>query len=138
VRSCWRSPAPTRQSRAFLASLGVAREVQQQPDTAFIEPQALRVLQQHRLYLHPGSTHTLYGQATARGGFLMKLRVPSNLDSLSPRERQIAELYARGSSYKQLAERLELVSATVRNHLQNIYAKLRVTNRDSLITMLEG
>jgi DNA-binding CsgD family transcriptional regulator len=72
------------------------------------------------------------------GGFFLRLRPHSELDTLSAREGQIARLYARGSSYKRLAEDLRLAPSTVRNHLQNIYAKLRVSDRDGLIATLES
>ena len=108
------------------------------PDTAFIEPEGLRLLNKGLPYRRAGSKYTLYGEVAQDGGFLLKLRPQSTLDTLSARELQIARLYARGSSYKQLAEELHVAPATVRNHLQNIYAKLRVSDRDSLNALLEG
>jgi DNA-binding CsgD family transcriptional regulator len=108
-----------------------------QPDTAFIEPAALRLLSKGLPYRRSGSEYTVYGDMSQDGGFLLRLRLRSELDTLSAREGQIARLYARGSSYKQLAEDLRLAPSTVRNHLQNIYAKLRVSDRDSLIALLE-
>jgi DNA-binding CsgD family transcriptional regulator len=109
-----------------------------QPGTSYIEPDALRLLNRGLPYRRAGSEYTVYGEMSQDGGFLLRLRPHSELDTLSARESQIARLYARGSSYKQLAENLCLAPATVRNHLQNIYAKLRVSDRDSLIAMLEG
>lgn len=45
-------------------------------------------------------------------------------EHLSARERQIAEAYAAGQSYRQIAEQLFIAPATVRTHLGTIYRKL--------------
>lgn len=45
-------------------------------------------------------------------------------------------MFARGASYKAIATELSLSPATVRNHLQNLYAKLGVTQRDELSALL--
>ncbi len=58
---------------------------------------------------------------------------PSAVDELlSPRERQIARLAARGGSARQIAARVAVREGTVRVHLRNIYAKLGVRSRAEL------
>jgi DNA-binding CsgD family transcriptional regulator len=109
-----------------------------QAGTSFIEPDALRLLNKGLPYRRSGSEYTVYAEVSQDGGFFLRLRPHSELDTLSAREGQIARLYARGSSYKRLAEDLRLAPSTVRNHLQNIYAKLRVSDRDGLIATLES
>ncbi len=54
------------------------------------------------------------------------------LSSLSPREHQIAEAFAGGESYSQIAERLHLAPTTVRTHLSTIYRKLGVSTKLAL------
>lgn len=49
--------------------------------------------------------------------------------SLTPRERQIASLVAQGNRYKEIAKRLRISDQTVRNHLRNIFDKLRINDR---------
>jgi DNA-binding CsgD family transcriptional regulator len=55
---------------------------------------------------------------------------------LTPREREILELVARGLTNAQVAERLWLSTGTVRKHLNNIYAKLGVPNRTAAASRL--
>jgi DNA-binding CsgD family transcriptional regulator len=51
------------------------------------------------------------------------------LESLSGREREVADLVADGSTNGQIAEALYLSPKTVETHLRNIFAKLRVSSR---------
>lgn len=55
---------------------------------------------------------------------------------LSPRERRVAALYAVGYSHKAIARELQLSPATVRNHLQRIYAKLGVNDKAQLAVLV--
>jgi DNA-binding NarL/FixJ family response regulator len=49
--------------------------------------------------------------------------------SLTPREREIADLVARGLSNKEIAIRLRVSPATIKNHVHNILQKLRLQRR---------
>jgi DNA-binding NarL/FixJ family response regulator len=55
------------------------------------------------------------------------------VDKLSQREHQIALLVAKGWTNSQVAAYLNLSEQTVKNHLQNIYRKLRLRNRVQLV-----
>ncbi len=57
---------------------------------------------------------------------------------LSKREREIAEAYARGESYHQVADQLGISPATVRTHLATIYRKLEVSSKIELFRALQG
>lgn len=50
-------------------------------------------------------------------------------DRISPREREILALLARGASNKEMARELKLAESTVKIHVQNILRKLNVTSR---------
>jgi DNA-binding NarL/FixJ family response regulator len=55
---------------------------------------------------------------------------PATLGSvLSEKEREIADLVGRGLRNKEIARRLGIVEKTVKNHLSNIFRKLKVDNR---------
>jgi DNA-binding NarL/FixJ family response regulator len=52
---------------------------------------------------------------------------------LSEREHEVLVLIARGHSNAEIAARLHISGKTVRNHITNIFAKLRVANRGEAI-----
>ncbi len=53
----------------------------------------------------------------------------SHPEQLSARELEIAEAFANGENYTQIAERLCIAPSTVRTHLSTIYRKLGVTSK---------
>ena len=76
--------------------------------------------------------------ATGRGAFSAEVtqilalgtdRPTSALETLTPREAEIAELLAKGRSNAEIAKALELSLFTVKNHVSNILMKLHVRSR---------
>lgn len=51
---------------------------------------------------------------------------------LTRREREIAELAARGLSNREIAEELCITETTVKKHLSNIFEKLEINSRERL------
>jgi DNA-binding NarL/FixJ family response regulator len=51
------------------------------------------------------------------------------IPELSPREQQVLELLAKGSSYKEIADQLALSLETIRMNVKHIYGKLHVHSR---------
>ena len=68
---------------------------------------------------------------------LGRVRRPSNdePDDLSPRELEILELVARGTTNREAAKRLFISEATVKTHLLHIYAKLGVNDRAAAVAV---
>jgi DNA-binding CsgD family transcriptional regulator len=66
----------------------------------------------------------------------LKARLLGCVDRLTRRERQIAESFASGQRYKEIAKALGLAPATVRNHLQAIYGKLEVGSKAAMAALL--
>jgi DNA-binding NarL/FixJ family response regulator len=60
-------------------------------------------------------------------------RAPEPFPDLTPRERELLDLVARGWSNARIAEHFTLSTKTVRNHVSNIMAKLRVHDRSQAI-----
>ena len=60
----------------------------------------------------------------------------SPLDLLTKREREIALLVADGKTNIEIARELNLAEITVKKSLSNIYARLGVSNRTSLLKKL--
>jgi len=62
----------------------------------------------------------------------------SDVDALSPREREVLELLSRGESYKGIAGQLELSIHTVRMNVRAIYTKLHVHSRGEAVAKFLG
>jgi DNA-binding NarL/FixJ family response regulator len=75
-----------------------------------------------------GSKVSAGARRAARGGS----------ETLTPREREVAELVAGGSSNKEVAGALFLSEKTVEHHLSRIYAELGVRTRAELAGRLAG
>ena len=56
----------------------------------------------------------------------------SELDELTPREREVLQLIARGYMYKEIAARLHLSVKTVESHVSNVLRKLQLSTRHEL------
>ena len=70
-------------------------------------------------------------------GHLASLTLSGINDSrLSPRELDVAQLYAQGQSYKEVARSLNVTPATVRTYLRQVYTQLGVNNKLELATTL--
>jgi DNA-binding NarL/FixJ family response regulator len=64
---------------------------------------------------------------------LSTIRLPGEDEkALTTREREIAGLIARGLQNKEIARRLCLGNATVKNHVHNILQKLRIQRRNDI------
>jgi len=59
--------------------------------------------------------------------------IPSAVNDLSRREREVLELICGGADDKGIAERLGLSSNTVRNHVSRLYAKIGVNRRSAAV-----
>ena len=82
-------------------------------------------------------TIRLYASAlTSLRNNLSDLAVISNdVDTLTPREHQVARLAARGLSASEIAQHLHISERTVESHLANAYAKLGIHSRAALRKM---
>lgn len=57
--------------------------------------------------------------------------VPSDLDVLTDREREVLDLVARGKTNKEIAEKLVITTNTVKRHLKAIFVKLDIHTRSA-------
>lgn len=73
---------------------------------------------------------------TADGLRLVHLRRAILADRLTAREREIAEAFSLGETYREIGARLAIAPNTVRRHLANIYAKLGISSKVELDRML--
>lgn len=68
--------------------------------------------------------------------YLMTARPRHRADVLTAREGEVAQRYAAGSSFREIAESLDLAPATVRSHLRNVFGKLDIRNKTQLAAFL--
>jgi DNA-binding NarL/FixJ family response regulator len=66
------------------------------------------------------------------GRHLEAADVDPELDQLTPRERQVLRLIARGYSYRDVATELVISTKTVESHVSSVLRKLQLTNRHQL------
>lgn len=99
------------------------------------------------------------GQLTARRAMLLELLVPhmhaalirvfnntrktesmpeANVPALSKRESEILNWMSAGKSNWEISKILQISENTVRNHVQNILAKLRVNSRTQAVANMQG
>jgi DNA-binding NarL/FixJ family response regulator len=62
----------------------------------------------------------------------LPVAVDAELDQLTPREREVLRLIARGFAYKQVATRLNLSVKTVETHVSAVLRKLQLSSRHEL------
>ncbi len=82
------------------------------------------------------SGEAIFGPDVARrlmAFFAEAPRAAAAFPELSVREREVLELVARGLSNQQIEARLVISPKTVRNHVSNIFSKLRVRDRAAAI-----
>lgn len=63
---------------------------------------------------------------------IVSIKNITTADLLSPRHKQVAELFSSGLSYKEIGRILDISPATVRNHIAAIYQVLSVSGRSAL------
>lgn len=59
-------------------------------------------------------------------------------NNISPREQEVVRLILKGKSYKDIERELFISVRTVRNHMSNIYRKLKVKNRFQMINLFRN
>ena len=62
----------------------------------------------------------------------------SDLDQLTPREREVLQLIARGYMYKEIALRLSISAKTVEAHVSSVLRKLQLSSRHELSRWAAG
>jgi DNA-binding NarL/FixJ family response regulator len=70
--------------------------------------------------------------AFAHGGTTPAAALDPELDQLSPREREVLRLIARGYTYKEVARDLTISAKTVESHVSSVLRKLQLSTRHEL------
>ena len=70
--------------------------------------------------------------AFAQGGAHRPPGLDPELDQLSPREREVLRLIARGYTYKEVGRDLSISAKTVESHVSSVLRKLQLSTRHEL------
>ncbi len=80
-------------------------------------------------------TALLTSNASDRPVAIDRMDLPLRL-ALTPRERQVAELIARGRTNRQIADELVIALSTAERHVANILRKLQVSSRAQVVAWM--
>ena len=58
-----------------------------------------------------------------------------NIDALTPKEKEVLALVAKGASNQEIADKLFVRDVTVKTHLNSIFKKLKVANRTQAVLL---
>ena len=58
-----------------------------------------------------------------------------NIDALTPKEKEVLALVAKGVSNQQIAEKMCVQEVTIKTHLNSIFKKLKVSNRTQAVLL---
>lgn len=94
---------------------------------------AVRVVAEGQALLAPTVTRRLIADVTSRRA-VPRAR-PAALDALTPREREVLELIARGLSNVEIAERLFVAEQTVKTHVGKVLSKLDLRDRAQAVVL---
>ena len=93
---------------------------------------AVRVVADGQALLAPTVTRRLIADVTRR----RTRRAPSPaLDTLTPREREVLELIARGMSNIEIAQALFVAEQTVKTHVSKVFSKLDLRDRAQAVVL---
>lgn len=91
---------------------------------------AIRAANEDEIYLYPSLAKTLVED------FLERTHLPedsASLDILTPREKEVLEMLAKGDSNEEIAELLSISKHTVARHRENLMRKLELHSRSELV-----
>ena len=83
-----------------------------------------------------GSPMTSYIARKVVQSFYQTPAARAETEGLSPREREVLELLARGYFYKEITEALGISMSTVNTHVRRVYEKLHVHSRAQAVAKL--
>ena len=64
-----------------------------------------------------------------------KINKDVNIEALTPKEKEVLSLVAKGASNQEIADKLCVQDVTVKTHLNSIFKKLKVSNRTQAVLL---
>lgn len=94
---------------------------------------AIRVIAAGSALLSPSVTKTLIAEFAGRQAPILKHN--DALDAITPREREVLVLVARGRSNTEISDELHMSTATAKTHVSRLLAKLAARDRAQLVVI---
>ncbi|WP_040836940.1 response regulator [Nocardia brevicatena] len=94
---------------------------------------AVRVVAEGQALLAPTVTQRLIADVVRRR--TVRRTPPAELATLTPREREVLELIAKGMSNTEIAEALFVAEQTVKTHVSKVFTKLRLRDRAQAVVL---
>ena len=95
---------------------------------------AIRAVSSGRTHLDPEIQQRLVDVAVASGSIRAGAGAAELPDGLTPREAEVLQLIAQGLSNQEIEQRLYVSNATVKTHVNRIFAKTGVRDRAQAVT----
>jgi len=64
-----------------------------------------------------------------------KINKDVNIDALTPKEKEVLSLVAKGASNQEIADKMCVQDVTIKTHLNSIFKKLKVSNRTQAVLL---
>jgi DNA-binding CsgD family transcriptional regulator len=126
--------SPAREDRGSQAALGGLHAVVALP--ALAGQDVLGVVELYsaaQVEFSEGLMHALAAVGQVFGAFFAHRRTELTPSPLTPRELEVLVLAAQGLARRETARQLSIKPATVKTHLEHVYAKLGVANRTAAV-----
>lgn len=88
--------------------------------------------------VHEGGSPMSVHVARKLVNHFQQIREPFSVEQLTPREREILDLLAKGYRYKEIVDHLHISLSTVRTHIRAVYEKLHVQSRTEAVVKFLG
>ncbi|MET8774704.1 response regulator transcription factor [Nocardia sp. NPDC050713] len=95
---------------------------------------AVRVVAEGQALLAPTVTRRLIADVTSRRA-AARVKPAPQLAALTPREREVLELIAKGMSNTEIAEALFVAEQTVKTHVSKVFSKLNLRDRAQAVVL---
>ncbi|MGK8523551.1 response regulator [Nocardia asteroides] len=95
---------------------------------------AVRVVADGQALLAPTVTRRLIADVTRRRS-AARVKPSPQLSALTPREREVLELIAKGMSNAEIAETLFVAEQTVKTHVSKVFSKLELRDRAQAVVL---
>lgn len=94
---------------------------------------AIQAVRRGGVWLQTPGAAALLGRLAQQGSSTGPAEHDGNEARLTPRELDVVRLIARGWDNRQIADALVVTEATIKTHINNIFAKLDVTDRSQVV-----